>query len=51
MAAHHGGYHSYPNDEQVRFWLAEMPFTLLEVTEGDEHRPYLASKARGEGVR
>jgi hypothetical protein len=39
--AHHGGYHYYPNDEQVRTWLAETQFTLLDATEGDEYRHYL----------
>jgi 2-polyprenyl-3-methyl-5-hydroxy-6-metoxy-1,4-benzoquinol methylase len=45
--AHHGGYHYYPNDEQVRTWLAETQFTLLDVTEGDEYRHYLTSKVNG----
>lgn len=44
--AHHGGYHYYPNDEQVRNWLAETQFTLLEVTEGVEYRHYLTRKGR-----
>ncbi|MDQ2713657.1 MAG: class I SAM-dependent methyltransferase [Chloroflexota bacterium] len=39
--AHHGGYHYYPTDEQVRSWLAEAHFTLLEMTEGDGYRHYL----------
>ena len=43
--AHHGGYHYYPNDEQVRNWFAETRFTLLEVTEGDEYRHYLTRVA------
>lgn len=42
--AHHGGYHYYPADEQVRNWLAETPFTVLDVTEGDEYRHYLIRK-------
>lgn len=43
--AHHGGYHYYPTDEQVRAWLAEIPFTLLDVTEGDGYLHYLTKKA------
>jgi hypothetical protein len=46
---HHGGYHYYPNDEQVRTWLAETQFTLLDITEGDEYRHYLTRKEKGEG--
>ena len=42
--AHHGGYNYYPGDEQVRLWLAETQFTLLNVTEGDTYQHYLASK-------
>jgi len=42
--AHHGGYHYYPTDEQVRTWLAETQFTLLEVTEGDGYRHYLTKR-------
>ena len=42
--AHHGGYHYYPTDEQVRGWLAETAFTLLDVTEGDGYRHYLTGK-------
>ncbi len=45
--AHHGGYHYYPNDEQVRAWLAETQFTVLDVTEGDKYRHYLAKKDFG----
>lgn len=42
--AHHGGYHYYPDDQQVRTWLVEAQFVLLEVTEGDGYRHYLAQK-------
>ncbi|SRR6266700_102396 len=45
--AHHGGYHYYPTDEQVRAWLAVAQFTLFDVTEGDEYRHYLAKKKHG----
>ena len=41
--AHHGGYHYYPTDEQVRTWIAETPLTLLDMTEGDGYRHYLGS--------
>lgn len=40
--AHHGGYHYYPTDEQTRGWLAEAGFALLEASEGDGYRHYLA---------
>lgn len=39
--AHHGGYHFYPTDEQVRDWLSEAHFTLLDTMEGDGYRHYL----------
>jgi len=42
--AHHGGYHYYPTDTQVRTWLAETQFTLLDMTEGDGYRHYLTRK-------
>lgn len=45
--AHHGGYHYYPNDEQVRTWLSEAQFALLDVTEGDGYRHYLMRKENG----
>ncbi len=40
--AHHGGYHYYPTDGQTRAWLAEAEFTILETSEGDGYRHYLA---------
>ena len=42
--AHHGGYHYYPTDEQVRAWLAEAGFALLETAEGEDYRHYLARR-------
>ena len=42
--AHHGGYHYYPTDEQVRIWLTDARFTLLDTMEGDGYRHYLAKK-------
>ena len=39
--AHHGGYHYYPSDEQVRTWIAGVPFSLIDMTEGDGYRHYL----------
>lgn len=42
--AHHGGYHFYPTDEQVRAWLAEAGFSLREMMEGDGYWHYLAQK-------
>jgi hypothetical protein len=45
--AHHGGYNYYPDDEQVWIWFVETQFTLLNVTEGDTYRHYLARKEKG----
>lgn len=42
--AHHGGYHYYPTDEQVRTWLVETQFTTLDMAEGDGYRHYLTKK-------
>lgn len=39
--AHHGGYHFYPTDQQVRDWLAEAALTFDEMTDGDGYRHYL----------
>jgi 2-polyprenyl-3-methyl-5-hydroxy-6-metoxy-1,4-benzoquinol methylase len=45
--AHHGGYHYYPTDDQVRAWLVDASFTVLEMTEGDDYRHYLTRKQGG----
>jgi hypothetical protein len=42
--AHHGGYHYYPTDEQVRKWLEEASLSVLDVVEGDGYRHYLLAK-------
>ncbi len=42
--AHHGGYHFYPTDEQVRAWLIEAGFTLVDYGEGDDYRHYLTQR-------
>ncbi len=42
--AHHGGYHYYPTDEQVRGWLAEALLSILDIVEGDGYRHYLTKK-------
>jgi cyclopropane fatty-acyl-phospholipid synthase-like methyltransferase len=42
--AHHGGYHYYPTDQQVHNWLAQARFQVLERTEGDGYRHYLARR-------
>lgn len=39
--AHHGGYHFYPTDAQVRGWMTDARLTLSEMTEGDGYRHYL----------
>lgn len=43
--AHHGGYHYYPTDEQVRHWLAEARFTIIHTMEGDGYRHYLVRQS------
>lgn len=43
--AHHGGYHHYPTDEQVRAWLVAAGFVLLDTSEGDDYRHYLLKKS------
>jgi 2-polyprenyl-3-methyl-5-hydroxy-6-metoxy-1,4-benzoquinol methylase len=42
--AHHGGYHYYPTDEQVRNWLTEAHFTIIHTMEGDGYWHYLTRK-------
>ncbi len=42
--AHHGGYHYYPTDEQVRNWLAGASLNTLDMVAGDGYRHYLVSK-------
>ncbi|MHB8598690.1 MAG: class I SAM-dependent DNA methyltransferase [Ktedonobacteraceae bacterium] len=42
--AHHGGYHYYPNDEQVHHWLVEAYFTIIHTMEGDGYWHYLTRK-------
>jgi ubiquinone/menaquinone biosynthesis C-methylase UbiE len=42
--AHHGGYHYYPSDQQVRAWLAEATLGVVDATEGDGYRHYLTGK-------
>ncbi|HEY7833888.1 MAG TPA: class I SAM-dependent methyltransferase [Ktedonobacterales bacterium] len=46
--AHHGGYHFYPTDAQVRDWLGESGLTLTDMTEGDGYRHYLTHAEPGE---
>lgn len=43
--AHHGGYHYYPTDEQVREWLAGAGFAVDEMAEGDGYWHYLGHSA------
>lgn len=38
---HHGGYHYYPSDQQVRAWINGAGCTLLERSEGDDYWHYL----------
>ena len=42
--AHEGGYHYYPKLEQVREWISQVGFYLLEDAYGDEYQHFLARK-------
>ena len=43
--AHTGSYHYYPPLEQVRLWLSQAAFTVLDEAEGDYYQHLLARKA------
>ncbi|HLH62488.1 MAG TPA: class I SAM-dependent methyltransferase [Ktedonobacteraceae bacterium] len=45
--AHHGGYHYYPTNKQVRDCLHAAHFTVLEAIEGDGYRHYVTRKETG----
>ncbi len=42
--AHEGGYHYYPPIEQVKKWIFEARFDILEEAEGDEYYHFLVRK-------
>ena len=42
--AHHGGYHYYPTEEQVRDWLTDVPLHMLDMVEGNGYKHYLVKK-------
>lgn len=42
--AHEEGYHYYPKIEQVKEWLQQACFRLLDKTEGDEYHHFLVQK-------
>ena len=42
--AHEGGYHYYPDMEQVREWVSVAQFHFLEETVGDEYNHFLVQK-------
>ena len=44
--AHEGPYHYYPALEQVRRWLSQVPFTVVEEGEGDDYHHFLVRKAQ-----
>jgi SAM-dependent methyltransferase len=39
-----GGYHYYPRLEQVRAWLGDAKFNIVEETTGDEYQHFWAQK-------
>ncbi len=42
--AHEGGYHYYPGIEQVKKWISEVGFYLLEDAFGDEYQHFLVKR-------
>lgn len=43
--AHVGSYHYYPSLAQVRLWMSQAPFSVIEEGEGDGYHHFLASIA------
>ena len=43
--AHEGFYHYYPALEQVRAWVSQASFSVIEEGEGDDYQHFLARKA------
>jgi len=39
-SAHEEGYHYYPSMEQVRGWIGEANFCILEEAVGDEYHHF-----------
>lgn len=42
--AHQGFYHYYPTLEQVRIWLSQKTFSMIEEGEGDDYQHFLVQK-------
>jgi SAM-dependent methyltransferase len=42
--AHEGGYHYYPQIEQVRVWIEQAGFRLMEEAVGDDYHHFLVQK-------
>jgi len=42
--AHEGGYHYYPKIEQVKEWVQQAHFRLIDETVGDEYHHFLVQK-------
>jgi SAM-dependent methyltransferase len=45
-----GGYHFYPAMDQVRQWLSEAGFAILEEAEADDYHHFWVSKASDSGI-
>lgn len=45
--AHHGGYHYYPTDKQVKEWLSRAGFFILDSGTGDGYLHYLCRSDAG----
>jgi 2-polyprenyl-3-methyl-5-hydroxy-6-metoxy-1,4-benzoquinol methylase len=43
--AHKAGYHYYPELEQVRAWLGQALFSIIEEGEGDDYHHFIVRKA------
>jgi ubiquinone/menaquinone biosynthesis C-methylase UbiE len=44
--AHEGSYHYYPALEQVRRWMSQVPFSVIEEGEGDDYHHFLVRKVQ-----
>ena len=43
-----GGYHYYPEMQQVREWLAQARFRQVAETEGDEYQHFFVQKSQSQ---
>jgi len=43
--AHEGSYHYYPALAQVRIWIGQMSFSVIEEGEGDDYHHFLVQRA------